>query len=522
MANSEQTRQVYEQLADWYDHDGQPKLRDWFLVLAADTAQTAGQDDEAERLRGRLLQRNPHHLLKPFASYAEALRSPDVQGYVADLRRTYPPAAAEQLLKTHQAQGEAGPAAAPPVTPKPAAAAKPSPVPPPEEPELKVYRVRAEPDEAEEPVVPMPRQAPPPRPTPRQAPPPAPARAAPPRARAGAAPAAAGRGRAADPDPGRAAGSRRGGRRRATTAGGGGGRRHGGGVAADGAVRGAAGNEPVAGGLHAGPAVPVRGLVPVSDLLQFEDPCVLFALGREAQPFLRDFPPQQRFPGAPCRARFCGPAWLTVLVAQPGVGRARTTRALDWLLGRPKLVNVGYRPKLVLSAGFAGGLQDQLLIGDLVLATEVLGADGRAWPCTWPAGPLPGRWEPPLRRGRLVTAPQIIADPAAKRALGQQHDALAVDMESAFVAERCTREGVPFGCVRAISDGVDTRLSPRLAALLAGGGVSWWRLLTSVARAPGLPAELWRLARHTRYAADQLGKGLGELLTLTLPWADKE
>lgn len=252
--------------------------------------------------------------------------------------------------------------------------------------------------------------------------------------------------------------------------------------------------------------------------LLFEDPCVLFALGREARLFLRDFPLQQRFPGAPCRARFCGPAWLTVLVAQTGVGRERTARALDWLLGKPVLGNVAYRPKLVLSAGFAGALHPALLVGDLMLATEVVDESGEVWPCTWPATPLRGEWQPQLRRGRLVTADHIIAAPADKRALGQKHDALAVDMESAYVARRCSKEGIPFGCVRAISDGVDTALSPRLAAVLAGGGVSWWRLVTGVLRSPGLPAELWRLARHTRYAADQLGKGLGELLTLTLPW----
>ena len=32
--------QVYEELATWYDRQGQAKLRDWFLVLAADLALT--------------------------------------------------------------------------------------------------------------------------------------------------------------------------------------------------------------------------------------------------------------------------------------------------------------------------------------------------------------------------------------------------------------------------------------------------------------------------------------------------
>ncbi len=96
---------AYEDLAHIYDRQGQPKLRDWFLVLAADAAFTAGLETEAERLRVQLLSYNPHHLLKPFVSFVEALHSPDIQSYIADLRRTYPPEAAEQLLETHRPGG---------------------------------------------------------------------------------------------------------------------------------------------------------------------------------------------------------------------------------------------------------------------------------------------------------------------------------------------------------------------------------------------------------------------------------
>ena len=60
----------------------------------------------------------------------------------------------------------------------------------------------------------------------------------------------------------------------------------------------------------------------MTDLL-VEDPCVVFALPRESMTFRREFRPQQRFPGAPCWAKFCGPAWLTVLVLHAGMGKKR-------------------------------------------------------------------------------------------------------------------------------------------------------------------------------------------------------
>ena len=49
------TREMFvHELADCYDNQGLPQLRDRFLVLAADAAQTAGQPEEAERLHHAL------------------------------------------------------------------------------------------------------------------------------------------------------------------------------------------------------------------------------------------------------------------------------------------------------------------------------------------------------------------------------------------------------------------------------------------------------------------------------------
>lgn len=251
--------------------------------------------------------------------------------------------------------------------------------------------------------------------------------------------------------------------------------------------------------------------------LTFDDPCVLFALGRESRAFRREFRPQQAFTGAPCWAQFCGPSWLSVLVVETGVGATRAESVLQWLLSGPRLGNVPYRPKLILSAGFAGATQDTMQVGDILLATEVLDPAGNRWPTTWP-GDLPaGDWKPPLHRGRLLTVPQLVGTAQEKEALGSKHAAQALDMESAVVARMGSRAGIPFGCVRAISDDVRTALSPRLVSLLSGGRVSPLRLLRALLSSPGMAIELGRLAKQTRLAADRLGQALGELLTLTLP-----
>jgi adenosylhomocysteine nucleosidase len=104
-----------------------------------------------------------------------------------------------------------------------------------------------------------------------------------------------------------------------------------------------------------------------------------------------------------------------------------------------------------------------------VLAEEVVDQHGHAWRTTWPT-PMPeGQWTPTLHRGRLLTVDELTATPADKQQLAERHQACAVEMESAAFAVRCAAAGVPFGCVRAISDEAATMLSPALVSLLSGG-----------------------------------------------------
>jgi adenosylhomocysteine nucleosidase len=205
-------------------------------------------------------------------------------------------------------------------------------------------------------------------------------------------------------------------------------------------------------------------------------------------------------------------------VLETGVGAARNERALRWLAETPKLGVVPYRPKLVIAAGFAGALHPEYHVGTIVLANEVVDAEGCVYATTWPERLPEGEWRPPLHHGRLLTAGRIVATPEEKRALADKHAAIAVDMESATVARWCAERGLPFACVRAISDDLDTPLSPHLASLLRDGRVDAVRLLGSLLIRPRMIGELWRLARQTTYAAEQLSKALGELLTLTLPY----
>lgn len=122
---SEETQNLYETLAGRFEQHHEPRQRDIFLVLAADAALTGGRGGEAERLRARLLQGNPHHLLKPFPTMREAMESGDIHDYVTDLRRRFPTSHAAELLEKMRA--------------------KDAPIEPPLKPERSVFKIQDEP-----------------------------------------------------------------------------------------------------------------------------------------------------------------------------------------------------------------------------------------------------------------------------------------------------------------------------------------------------------------------------------------
>jgi nucleoside phosphorylase len=211
--------------------------------------------------------------------------------------------------------------------------------------------------------------------------------------------------------------------------------------------------------------------------LTLEVTTVVVALAREAL-FLR-LGQRRRLREAPC------PAWTgtlrgaAVLLVQTGMGAAAVDRALPWVL------SLG--PARVISAGFCGALVERLEIGCLVEADN--------------------------GTGQLVTVAAPVLDAGERRRLRERSGAVAVDMESAHVARWCALEGVPFGCVRAVSDGVDTPISAALAPLLEGETVDVWRLARGVLRRPWLVRDLWRLARDSRRAARALAAGIERMVS---------
>ena len=143
-----------------------------------------------------------------------------------------------------------------------------------------------------------------------------------------------------------------------------------------------------------------------------------------------------------------------VVLMQSGPGRPNAARATEALID-------GHRPKLVISAGFAGGLDVRLHRGDIVWVDGLVDEAGEQYETERRRLPAALAEAKDCFVGRLLTVDRIIRLPDEKLALGRQYAALACDMESIAVAEVCRRREVPFLAVRVINDAADDLL-PRM------------------------------------------------------------
>ena len=115
-----------------------------------------------------------------------------------------------------------------------------------------------------------------------------------------------------------------------------------------------------------------------------------------------------------------------------GIGAEAARRAAEAMI---REVN----PVRLISAGFAGALDDSLQVGDVLRpCTVVNAADG-------------ARTDVGSGKGVLVSS-STVADKEQKIWLGKAYGASAVDMEAAAVARGAEARGVEFGAFKAISD----------------------------------------------------------------------
>jgi uridine phosphorylase len=162
---------------------------------------------------------------------------------------------------------------------------------------------------------------------------------------------------------------------------------------------------------------------------------------------------------------------------------------------------VSYDPNLVLTCGFAGGLNLDLKPGDVVFELSTL--NSQLSTCLLAAGAKPAKF---------FCADRIATTVAEKKKLRAETGADAVEMESAAIAAVCRERGIPCTTLRVISDPANEDLPLDFNALAKPDmSLDYGKLAWAIASSPGKISALLKLQKQTRFAAQRLADVLSKL-----------
>ena len=244
---------------------------------------------------------------------------------------------------------------------------------------------------------------------------------------------------------------------------------------------------------------------------------ICFALKEEAAPF---------------RKIAAGKSGISILLT--GIGRQNAEKSLrefltggasvpasrlqDVSTGQARLARTLAPPELVLTCGFAGGLNPDLKLGDVVFEFSNRRDEFHESPSK---SEVRDSWNSSLREKLLAAgakpakffcADRIATTVAEKKKLRAETGADAVEMESAAIHAVCAERGIPCATVRVISDTAGEDLPLDFNALAKPDkNLDFAKLAWAVAKSPGKIGALMQLRKKTKFAAEQLARVLAKI-----------
>jgi nucleoside phosphorylase len=189
---------------------------------------------------------------------------------------------------------------------------------------------------------------------------------------------------------------------------------------------------------------------------------------------------------------------LQLRVLHTGVGKTKCAERVENFLHNEK-------PELFIASGFCGATNDELQPGDLVIAENASKADllQKAREI------LSGAWV-----GKIHSADRVV-DPAADRyAIGREHGAIAVDMETETIARLCAAESIPMLGLRVVSDSPAAPFPapPNVLFDVQKQRINFSLLLSYIARNPASALHLAQFSQQITCAKAKLADALIALL----------
>jgi nucleoside phosphorylase len=159
---------------------------------------------------------------------------------------------------------------------------------------------------------------------------------------------------------------------------------------------------------------------------------------------------------------------------------------------------------LVVTCGFAGGLNPELKLGEVVFELAGPAAnDQKLTADLAAAGAKPAK---------IFCADRIATTVAEKKKLRDETGADAVEMESAAIHAICRERGIPCATVRVISDTANEDLPLDFNALAKPDkNLDYGKLFLAIAKSPGKIGSLMQLQKKTKFAAERIADVLAKI-----------
>ena len=210
-----------------------------------------------------------------------------------------------------------------------------------------------------------------------------------------------------------------------------------------------------------------------------------------------------------------------VVVVQGGPGRQKAVDATEQMIDR-------YNPDFLISAGFAGSVQEDIHTGHLFVCDKLLSIEGPA--PLWKSDSAHERFPENVNVindlmentdmhsneysfSGCMSVPELVSGSHMKKWLGSTFPISIIDMESYWVSEAADSHGIPHVVVRSVFDPLGQTLSSFVGKVMDYNSKRRWRhVLNHIVKNPTEIPNLIKLTNQAKTARLSLGRIL-ECLT---------
>lgn len=168
-----------------------------------------------------------------------------------------------------------------------------------------------------------------------------------------------------------------------------------------------------------------------------------------------------------------------IILAQSGIGKVNAALNTQYIIDT-------YKPNIIINTGVAGGISDELDIGDVVIGTYLVQHDfdvtvlgyAKGYMCTGVEKDKPTKYycdkelvekfqscleqnmsKQKIHLGIIASGDKFISGKEIKKEINEYFGAIAVEMEGCAIAQVATKNKIPFVVTRSISDLADGKVA---------------------------------------------------------------